>query len=94
VDDVRITSLELTIFTKMKLENEKLCGKLCFGRLEGTGIYAFPTETIYQGQLYDGMFHGAGILHFPDGSKYEGVWNSGIAIKVSVLCTAIFKLLW
>jgi len=72
----------------MKLENEKLCGKLCFGRLEGTGIYAFPTETIYQGQLYDGMFHGAGILHFPDGSKYEGVWNSGIAIKVSVLCTA------
>ena len=55
-------------------------------RLEGDGIYAFPTETIYEGQLRDGMFHGSGILFFPNGSKYEGEWKNGIAIKVSVFC--------
>jgi len=53
-------------------------------RLEGTGIYAFSTGTIYQGHLHDGMFHGTGTLFFPNGSKYDGEWENGIAVKVSV----------
>jgi len=57
----------------------------CFCRLEGAGVYAFPTETIYQGQLRDGMFHGAGTLYFPNGSRYEGVWSNGIAVKVRLI---------
>ena len=57
---------------------------MCFCRLEGSGVYVFPTETIYQGQMRDGMFHGVGTLHFPNGSKYEGVWVNGIALNVSI----------
>lgn len=48
-------------------------------------MYAFPTETIYQGQLRDGMFDGAGTLYFPNGSRYEGVWSNGIAVKVRLI---------
>jgi len=63
-----------------------------FCRLEGNGIYAFPTETIYQGKFRDGMFHGSGTLHFPNGSKYEGVWENGAAVSVSaIFCNAVFK---
>jgi len=54
-------------------------------RLEGNGIYVFPTDTIYEGQLRDGMFHGEGTLFFPNGSKYRGVWENGIAQKVSTI---------
>jgi hypothetical protein len=51
------------------------------GRLEGCGLYTFPTDTKYEGELRDGMFHGHGTLHFTNGSKYDGVWENGIAIQ-------------
>jgi len=62
---------------------------VCKCRLEGNGVYTFPTETIYEGQLRDGTFHGLGTLFFPNGSKYEGVWNNGIAVKVSLFCIPV-----
>jgi len=51
-------------------------------RLEGHGVYTFPTDTKYEGELIDGMFHGPGTLFFPNGSKYEGKWEKGIAVEV------------
>ncbi len=46
-------------------------------RLEGTGNYTFPTETVYKGEMKDGMFHGKGTLYFPNGSKHEAEWFEG-----------------
>jgi len=51
------------------------------GRIEGHGMYTFPTDTRYEGELKDGMFHGQGTLHFTNGSKYTAVWEDGIAVK-------------
>ena len=62
-------------------------------RFEGNGVYAFATDTIYQGKFRDGMFHGPGTLYFPNGSKYEGLWENGAAVSVSVIShtTILFK---
>lgn len=46
-------------------------------RIEGKGIYIFPTGTKYEGELKDGMFHGKGTLYFCNKSKYEGEWVKG-----------------
>ncbi|XP_025113528.1 MORN repeat-containing protein 5-like [Pomacea canaliculata] len=49
------------------------------GRMEGQGIYTFPTETRYEGEMQDGMFHGKGTLFFTNGSRYEAIWENGYA---------------
>ena len=54
-------------------------------RLEGKGVYTFPTDTRYEGELKDGMFHGTGTLYFPNGSKYEAMWENGLAVEVIVV---------
>ncbi|KAK7095211.1 MORN repeat-containing protein 5-like [Littorina saxatilis] len=51
------------------------------GRMEGKGIYDFPTNTRYEGEMKDGMFHGKGTLYFPNGSKYEASWEDGMALE-------------
>ncbi|XP_039618740.1 MORN repeat-containing protein 5 [Polypterus senegalus] len=50
-------------------------------RMEGEGVYIFPTDTKYVGEMKDGMFHGKGTLFFPSGSKYEAIWEEGKAVK-------------
>ncbi|XP_062515514.1 MORN repeat-containing protein 5-like [Corticium candelabrum] len=49
------------------------------GRMEGSGVYTFPTGTKYVGEIKDGLFHGHGTLHFPSGMKFEGEWEKGLA---------------
>ena len=51
-------------------------------RLEGIGVYTFPTGTGYEGELKDGMFHGTGTLFFKNGSRYEATWENGIVVEV------------
>ncbi|XP_068430632.1 MORN repeat-containing protein 5 [Clinocottus analis] len=51
------------------------------GRMDGKGVYTFPTETKYKGEMKNGMFHGKGVLHFPNGSTYEGTWENGRATQ-------------
>ena len=60
-----------------------------FYRIEGKGVYTFPTNTRYEGEFNDGMFHGLGTLFFPNGSKYEALWENGLAVKVDIA-----QLLW
>ncbi|XP_041368546.1 MORN repeat-containing protein 5-like [Gigantopelta aegis] len=51
------------------------------GRMEGKGVYTFPTETRYEGDMYDGMFHGRGTLYFPNKSQFEAEWDKGYVVK-------------
>lgn len=55
-------------------------GDIKDGRLEGKGVYSFPTLTKYDGELKDGMFHGKGTLSFENGAKYEARWVNGRAL--------------
>lgn len=57
--------------------------------MEGQGIYTFPTETRYEGEMQDGMFHGKGTLFFTNGSRYEAIWENGYAKEA---CKSIFHL--
>uniref|UniRef100_A0A8C4SJJ3 MORN repeat-containing protein 5 n=1 Tax=Erpetoichthys calabaricus TaxID=27687 RepID=A0A8C4SJJ3_ERPCA len=41
-----------------------------FSRMEGAGVYIFPTDTKYVGEMKDGI-----------GSKYEAIWEEGKAVK-------------
>lgn len=47
------------------------------GRIEGHGVYRFPSGTVYTGQFVDGEFHGEGVLQYEDCGKYEATWDHG-----------------
>lgn len=49
--------------------------------MEGKGVYHFPTETRYEGQMNDGEFHGKGTLFFPNGSRYDATWEHGLVVE-------------
>jgi len=51
------------------------------GRMEGNGVYTFPTGTVYTGELLDGEFHGEGTLTFPDCGKYVATWERGKVVR-------------
>ena len=57
--------------------------------MEGKGVYTFPTETRYEGDMYDGMFHGRGTLYFPNKSQFEAEWDKGYAVKVKTRISLI-----
>lgn len=65
----------------MEYMGSSYSGDIINGRLEGEGVYIFPTNTRYVGQLKDSMFHGPGTLHFPDGNKFTGEWENGRVIN-------------
>lgn len=65
----------------MEYTGSNYAGDTKNGRLEGRGVYTFPTDTRYEGDLKDGMFHGTGTLYFPNGSKYEAIWENGLVVE-------------
>ncbi|XP_022536680.2 LOW QUALITY PROTEIN: MORN repeat-containing protein 5 [Astyanax mexicanus] len=62
----------------MELTGSSYSGSYREGRMEGDGVYTFPTQSRYEGEMKDGMFHGKGVMYFPNGAKYEGTWEKGI----------------
>ncbi|XP_054468831.1 MORN repeat-containing protein 5 [Anoplopoma fimbria] len=74
----------LQVNVEMELIGSSYKGDTKNGRMDGEGLYTFPTETKYEGEMKDGMFHGKGVLHFSNGSKYEATWENGIAKQGSL----------
>ena len=51
----------------MEYTGSQYDGETKDGRLEGDGVYVFPSGTKYKGSFKDGVFHGNGTLHFKNG---------------------------
>lgn len=44
----------------------------------GTGIFAYPDGSKYEGSFLDGKFHGQGIFHFAGDDRYEGMFRDNL----------------
>lgn len=49
------------------------------GRIDGSGMYKYPSGNVYVGEFNDGQFHGRGTLYFKTGGRYDADWENGVA---------------
>jgi len=53
-------------------------------RMEGNGIFTFPSGDKYVGEFKDGVFHGEGTVFFSNthgSGQFRAMWEDGVAVK-------------
>jgi hypothetical protein len=60
---------------------ERYEGEVRDGKLNGRGIYTFPSGDRYEGEFRDGKYNGRGVYTSKDGERLTGLWRDDSFIE-------------